>query len=802
MDAILAGPDPRLVWGLFTRGLGLVFLVSFVSLSRQVATIAGSQGGLPVSRLLARMQEDFPSWRRFYYFPSLLWLSSSDRMLRGLTYTGIAAALLVIIGGPWSTLALATCYVCYVSLDVAMALIFPWDCLLFECTLLGLFLPGTHLLPELASVAAPAPALTWGYRLLLFRLMFGFGKQKFIGSRSKDLAYLKGFLVNQPLPSTVGWYGQKVPVALLKGAVLFMFVAEIPGPFMGLIPGPLSIVCALLTIGLMVGIQLMGSFGYFSLATIVLCIPLFDNVTPRALEITRLFSAGQPVFTNLYVLVHTFCAGAAILFNSWLGQSWHLWAFWYQLPRWVQPFVSFVRFMHPFRWLHPYGVFPPNTTPAVKMTLLVEVSWDKQSWHELEFHYSPSNPQSPPRFVAPHHPRGDQAVIYDTFGLNPTSLISSVLGSWSPYPFASRAPAVSFCQCVLRGRTLGFVRGDVLDHFPEPPRAIRMTTQMLEPVSIEEHRSTGNWWKRTYVGPHVPPQELDPEFFEDALAEPELWHFDAIFWRRRSRLRPLMERALKGHDDPLTLSLYDAQGITREDVQRFWSEFVPRIAAVRGSFDTLSDVAPEIRARYDRRQHRALYRLLGRFALILVARLEPHYLYKGLKPEIPVRTYFHLWMLAHHIIGCGREAYLAAYDNPLSVASYIPDLTTETGLYAQSVFRLEEMTFEAQKLRLIDSFIYPHDPALKRANADKMRSDQLDDLPKVEQTIVRVGRNVSGFFNIMLDLRDNFKGPRFDQGYPELYPTYEELESGEVVLRAYAEPPAIAPGGANSLPAE
>ena len=67
--------------------------------------------------------------------------------------------------------------------------------------------------------------------------MFGFGKQKFLGSTNKDLAYLKGFLISQPLPSPLGWYAQKLPVALLKPAVLFMFLAEIPVPFFALFPG-------------------------------------------------------------------------------------------------------------------------------------------------------------------------------------------------------------------------------------------------------------------------------------------------------------------------------------------------------------------------------------------------------------------------------------------------------------------------------------------------------------------------------------------------------------------------------------
>ena len=777
--------DPLLVWGLLPRGLGLVFLISFVSLSFQVLPFAGAQGAMPIARTLACIRRDFPSWRRCYYFPTLLWLCASDRMLRALTYVGFGAALGVVIGGPWSRVALLLCYLCYLSLDLAMALIFPWDCLLFECTLLALLLPATHGLPELGAVAAPVPALCWAYRLLLFRLLLGFGKQKFLGSRAKDLAYLKGFLVNQPLPSKLGWYAQKLPLPLLEAAVLFMFVVEVPAAFLALAPGPLSLVCAALTVLLMLGIQLLGTFGYFSLATIVLCIPLLDNVTPGQLELGALFAPGPGQLVNAYVAVHTLGASVALLFNSWLGQTWHLWAFWYQLPRWLQPCCDFLRFLHPFRWLHPYGVFPPNTSPGVRMTLLFEVSWDGAHWHELEFRFSPCHAKAAPRFIAPHHPRGDQALIYDTFGLNATSLMNGFVGNWSPYPFASRAPLHFFCQALLRGQRQNFLCGEVLAQHAQPPAWVRVTTHMLEPVSAREHARSGDWWRRSYVGPHLPAERYDPEFWSDALGEPELWHFEAICWRRRSRLGTLMERARAADADVLALAAGD--GLSALDVARFWHEFVPLLAGdTRESFATLPDVRRELNRRFGRAEQRALQRVLGRFALLLVARLEPLYLYRGRRPLIAAPTYFHLWLLAHHIIGAGQAAYLAAFAEPASVASYLPALTPQTGLYPHAAFRLEELTFEAQKLRLIDAFVHPHDAESKRANAARLRSMDFQTLPAVERFLLRVLFRVSGFFHVLAAIRDGFQGPRFDQGFPERYPRFHELDSGVVVLATHA----------------
>src|SRR5262249_47575218 len=156
----------------------LILLISFTSLSFQVMPAIGSESILPIRRRLAKLAHDFPTWRRFFYFPTLLWLSQANWFLRTITTAGWLAAAAVIVGGPWSLWALATCYVCYLSLDLALALVLPWDTLLFETTVLCLFLPPTQMLPSLEAAAAPAPALTWAFRLLFFRVMFGFGKQK------------------------------------------------------------------------------------------------------------------------------------------------------------------------------------------------------------------------------------------------------------------------------------------------------------------------------------------------------------------------------------------------------------------------------------------------------------------------------------------------------------------------------------------------------------------------------------------------------------------------------------------------
>ena len=793
--------DPLLVWGLYTRGVGLILFISFLSLTGQVVSNAGSAAGVgSVARRMRKIRDDFPSWRRYLYFPTLLWFNSSDAMLRCLAWLGVACSALVIYGGPWSQWALVGCYVCYVSLDLPVGLVFPWDCLLLESTFLSMFLPPAHALPDWTAVATPAPALTWVFRLLVFRVMFGFGKQKFMGSRNRDLAYLRGFLIYQPLLTPAAWYAHKAPLWLLKAGVLFMFLCEIPLPFAAFFPGPLSVVAAAATALLVVGIQLMGNFGYFSLLTVVASIPLLDNVTPLTLRLGELFAPGAPRITNALAVLHTCASVGVFLFNSWLGQGWTLWSLWLRFPRWFQPIIGFFRITQPFRWLHPYGVFPPNNQPGVKMALLPEVSWDGEQWHELHFKYAPNHETSQPHFVAPFHPRGDQAIIYDTFGLNANSLMGGLLGPWDPYFFAASPPAVEFCQKLVSSRVNAIAKGEASAQHATPPKAARITTVMLEPTTLEERRRTGRVWTRTYVGPHVPTHEYDPNFYEDAFGEPELWHPEAIVWRSRSRFAELMNRARTGNEDPLRLAIWDGR-LSAADVELFWGELVPMItAADRSRFDTLPATVAAVRARFSRGQRRTLARLLGRFTLILLARFEPHYLYRGSHPGIPAPTYLQLWMLAQHILAQGKDSYLAAFGQPAQTAqggqhaaptlwnAQLAQMTTQTGLYLYSVFRFEEMCFEAQKLRLLSSVSYPHDPAEKQVIAQKHRATDLSGMTKGERFVVSLARTLSGFFCVMVDIRDNFIGPEFNRGFPELYPTFEELDSGDIRLKSYARP--------------
>jgi hypothetical protein len=117
-------------------------------------------------------------------------------------------------------------------------------------------------------------------------------------------------------------------------------------------------------------------------------------------------------------------------------------------------------------------------------------------------------------------------------------------------------------------------------------------------------------------------------------------------------------------------------------------------------------------------------------------------------------------------------------------------MTDQSGLYLLAIFRLDEITFDAQKMRLLEAYFYPHDQERKRFLHEQLLSEDMSGLTPTEQRIARLGRAVSGMYSLMPVLRDNFKGPAFDRGYPELYPVFKELADGEVVVGEHTRPKA------------
>ena len=156
--------------------------------------------------------------------------------------------------------------------------------------------------------------------------------------------------------------------------------------------------------------------------------------------------------------------------------------------------------------------------------------------------------------------------------------------------------------------------------------------------------------------------------------------------------------------------------------------------------------------------------------------------------------------LALALAGKGKDAYLDALRNPQALAEEVPALTTQTGMYYFSLFRYEAVVFDAQKARLLAVLSAPYDEQQKQV----LLATKPEDFPPFQRRLDAIAQAISGYYCIAPVFIENFKGPRFDLGYPELYPAFRELPSGEIVIGAYRKPPAdreIAVT-ASTLPAE
>ena len=301
-------PPPLTVWGLLPRGLGLVFCICLLDFSVQLVPLAGRHGLNPLAEVLGRYKRDF-GWRAYFYFPTLFWLSASDTALWLLPLLGALCGLGAVVGGPLSPLCLLGAWATLLSIDAGPSgAVYPWDSVLLEAGFLSLWLPGTEQLSlqglqglssagsslssAVQALSLPSPLLAFAFRWLLFRVLLGFGKLKFVGSGWRDRLYIKNFVINQPMVSPLGWLAHHaVPDAAWTAMLGQMLVVEMLCPFLLFLPGLPRLLAGASIAGLMAGIWATGNYGYFNLLTAVLCLPALDTAAALSFSAADLLPA-------------------------------------------------------------------------------------------------------------------------------------------------------------------------------------------------------------------------------------------------------------------------------------------------------------------------------------------------------------------------------------------------------------------------------------------------------------------------------------------------------------------------------
>ena len=231
---------------LFLRLIFAAWGVHFWDLASQAVLFGGKHGLSPLDATLGAVAaREGPSMlRRFNRRKTIFWVYRRDWFLWFLPGVVGTSCCLVGMIGYCSREMFLLCLVIYHSMDALFqdGLNFPWENLLFESGFTALFSPR---LVAWELFALERSRYGWvavsGLRWLLFRLMIGFGKTKFIdGEATRDNSlYIRTFLFVQPLPNKLARFVAELPASwslLWKGSLFFMWLVEVPLPFLMLLP--------------------------------------------------------------------------------------------------------------------------------------------------------------------------------------------------------------------------------------------------------------------------------------------------------------------------------------------------------------------------------------------------------------------------------------------------------------------------------------------------------------------------------------------------------------------------------------
>ena len=502
-----------LVRWVFLKGMGVIYLVAFLSIWVQLMGLVGSSGILPATVTMFGYRQEANAlklgWHRYHAVPTLCWFSASDAFLRAHCVAGTTLAFLLLLG-----IAPAPClfllWLVYLSLCVVCRefLSFQWDNLLLETGFLAIFFAPVQILPRLSSAPPPSKLVLWLLRWLLFRLMLSSGLVKLLSGDPtwRNLTALKFHYETQPLPTWVGWYAHQLADPVQRASTLLMFLVELALPFLIFAPRRVRQIPCVGFILLQILILLTGNYCFFNLLTILLCLVLLDDaalllVVPRKWR--PLFQRAQPANDNPPEPAEqppatTHIAPPASPYRRWPIQvTFPLTCIAVLIPMmqfaallrfhapWPSPLMTLYSWVAPLRTFNNYGLFAVMTTNRDE--IILQGSNDGKTWVDYEFKYKPGDQKRRPGFVAPHQPRLDWQMWFAALGNYQQNL-------WF----------VEFCVRVLNGspQVLSLLKDNP---FPNaPPRYLRAVVYRYHFTGLAERHRTGAWWRREPKGEYVP----------------------------------------------------------------------------------------------------------------------------------------------------------------------------------------------------------------------------------------------------------------------------------------------------------
>ena len=489
-------PRPGHLWPrwLFLRAIGLIYFSAFYSLIFQIKGLIGPNGILPAGELLQAIPRYFPGLARFWYAPTLLWYSSSNRALEIICWLGLIASVLVVLN-IWPRATLLICFVNFLSF-VAAARDFSGyqsDGMLLEAGFICLFFAPPGLLPGLGRMHAPSRASLYLLRWEWFRIYFESGVVKLAsGDKSwRGLTAMDDYYQNGPLPTWIGWYAHQLPHWFHASTVVLTLAIELVIVFMLFLPRRFRIICFCILTPFEAGIILTANYTFLNYLVLALGILLVDDrfvesILPARFRSFigrcdgvpwpfRLPAGAQSAFSGLKKSVAGLALGAVcyITLSSLIGML---------IPGIPLPKVEW---LDPFRIANRYGLFASMTHERYEIEF--QGTRDGKAWIAYPFRYKPQDLKTAPGIYAPYQPRFEWNLWFAS------------LDNWRQSPFV-----VSTEVQLLKGspEVIALFASDPFKG--DPPKAVRSVIWQYWFTDMSTKRSQGTWWRRELLGRYCP----------------------------------------------------------------------------------------------------------------------------------------------------------------------------------------------------------------------------------------------------------------------------------------------------------
>ena len=516
-----AGPRDRFVprW-IFLRALAAIYFSAFLALIYQIKGLIGPEGILPAQQFLHQIAG--AGALRYWYAPTLYWISAGNHALMAVTWIGLIASIAAFLNA-WPRLSFFICFVCFLSFVCAAGDFsgYQSDGMLLEAGVIALFFVPRGLWPGLGLSSPPSRAslflLLWEW----FRIYFESGIVKLLSGDPewRHLTAMDEYYQNGPLPTWIGWYVQHLPHWFQVGTAGATLVMEIAVVWMLFLPRRARLICFFIVTPWEIGVILTANYAFLNYLVFFLGFLLLDDRSVRWLTAARFRGeldavrqpTTEPAEPSLSITsarteapepaprirrgFHEHFAAlrlaiAAVLL-TWIAYDTTVELIrmpWPDAPLPTTPIVA----LEPFRIANRYGLFAVMTRGRYEIEF--QGSDDGQNWKPYLFCHKPQALDQAPGIYAPYQPRFDWNLWFAS------------LEDWQQ---ATIVPLTEEHLLQADPEVLSLFCGNP---FPNaPPKYIKAVLWQYWFTTMAEKSKTGDWWRRELLGLYAPELTRAPD---------------------------------------------------------------------------------------------------------------------------------------------------------------------------------------------------------------------------------------------------------------------------------------------------